>query len=298
VTRPPPIGVFAHARPRLLAATLEALARCDGFSGARVHVFCDAPTKEGASAAVTATERVAAGWCRRHRARLVRRATNHGLRNLTEGLTELCATEGAAISLEDDHLPAAAALRFLDRALVRYRDEDRVFQVCAYRPGGPLPSAPETFFLPFPMPIGWGTWQRAWDRFSWACPEAEHVLNRPALRRAFDLDGAYPAAALLARARAGTFHSYFIRWYCALFDAGGLALCTRDALVRNAGLDSGLHGHDDASGQRARFHNGAWSPAACADNWAFPATTSLDPAVLEALRTQLRRFAEAVTVAP
>lgn len=287
---PAPVAVFGHARPGLLETTLAALTRCDGFAGSRVHVFCDAPAGTADAAAVHATRRVAGDWCRRQGARLVCRTANRGLANLTDGVSELCADQGAVISLEDDHVPARTALSFLDRALARYRDEDAVFQVCAYRAGGPLAALPDTYFLPLPMPVGWATWQRAWQRFSWECPQAGALLADPGQRRAFDLDGAYPASALLARALAGEFNSYFIRWYCALFSAGALALCPRDSLVHNAGLTSGIHGHA-RSARRAGFHNGAWNPAAPVARWALPPEVRVDPAVLALLRAEISGFA-------
>lgn len=289
-SRPVPIAVFGHARPALLERTLHALTRCAGFDGTRVHVFCDAAAQESRLPGVEATRRVAAAWCREHRARLVRRPVNRGMGNLTDGISELCAEAGAAISVEDDHLLAPGALGLLDRALRRYEHDDAVLQVSAYRPGGPLPALPDTFFLPLPMPIGWGTWSRAWDRFSWECPAAPALLASDERRRAFDLDGAYPASALLAKALAGTFHSYFIRWYCAFFTAGGLALCPRHSLVRNAGLETGLHGHA-YSARRDTFHNGAWHPAAPAHHWAWPAATTADPAAVALVRGELHSYA-------
>jgi hypothetical protein len=288
--RPVPIAVFAHARPRLLATTLAALERCEGFLGARTHVYCDAPASEAAVPGVEAARRVAAAWCRRHGARVVRREANRGLRNVTDGIRELCASEGAVISLEEDHLPAVTMLAFLDRALGRYRDEEAVFQVCAYRAGGRLDGLPDAFFLPLPMPIGWGTWNRAWEWFSWECPEADAVLASAERRRAFDLDGAYPATTLLAQALAGRFDSYFIRWYCTIFNANGLALCPRDSLVLNAGLESGLHGHASSS-LRASFHNGAWNPHAQVADWALPPTIGVDSSALALLRGAIRRHA-------
>ncbi|MGH3783275.1 MAG: hypothetical protein ACRDRO_22325 [Pseudonocardiaceae bacterium] len=297
MTLPAPIAVFGHARPRLLATTLAALAHCHGFRGVRVHVFCDAPASEAEAPRAEASQRVAAAWCRRHGARLVRRSANQGLHNLTNGIDELCASEGAAISLEDDHIPAATALHFLDRALAHYQHDEAVFQVCAYRPGGRLAGTSDTFFLPLPMPVGWGTWNRAWERFSWECPEAGAVLTSPERRHAFDLGGAYPAALLLAQALAGEFNSYFIRWYCAVFSADALALCPRDSLVRNAGLGSGLHGHGPSE-RRAHFHNGAWNPQAPVENWRFPPVTAVDPTALALLRDALRCFGRPATVAP
>jgi hypothetical protein len=278
----PPVGVFAHRRADLLRDTLDALAACNGFRGARVHVYCDAASDADAARAV------AIEWCRRFGARLVLRDTNRGFRNITDGITELCDAEGWAISLEDDHCADRRVLEFLDHSLARYRDEPRVFQVAASLPGRPLPaSAPDTFFLPAPMAMGWGTWQRAWSHFSWEIEDA--VLAESDVRERFDLGGSYPATALLNRAQRGEFDSYFIRWYLAMFRAGGLALCSRRALVRNTGLGSGVHGMA-VSARREQFFNANWR----ADDsdphaWSLPDRIDVDPAMLahfmESLRT-------------
>lgn len=290
MSRLPPVAVFAHARPRHLAKTLAALARCDGFSGSRAHLFCDAPRSEAEEPRVAAVHRVAANWSRRYGARVVLRRENRGLRNVTDGIGELCAIEGAVISLEEDHRPATTALRFLDRALARYRHDSAVFQVCAYRAGGRVAELPDTFFLPMPMPVGWGTWQRAWEQFTWECNEAHSLLRNAERRRAFDLDGAYPAATLLARSLAGAFDSYFIRWYWTIFKARGLVLCPRDSVVFNTGLESGVHGHA-SSERRNSFHNGAFNPRARSDEWAFPPAIAVDPSAVILLRTAFKRYA-------
>jgi len=287
VTRPAAIAVFGYARPFFLSKTLTALEHCHGFRGQRVHVFCDAPSCEADLPGVEAAQMVASAWCRRHAARFVPRATNLGLRNITEGMNELCSSEGMAISFEDDHLPAPRALDFLDQALDRYQHDESVFQVSAYRPGRPMTGGPDMFFLPVPMPLGWGTWERAWTRFSWECADAHSILASSVLRQSFNLDGAYPAATLLTEALSGEFNSYFIRWYCAMFVANAVALCARDSLVHNIGLGSGLHGHA-RSERKARFHNGAWNPGAYVDEWTFPTTVEIDHNALALLRDDLR----------
>jgi hypothetical protein len=260
--------------------------RCDGFAGRRVHVFCDASDGDAVAPAAEQTAALARAWCRRHGARLVARSVHTGLRNVTDGISELVEAEGAAISLEEDHLPAPGFLGFVDAALTRFSAHDEVFAVAAYRPGTPLAAAPDTFFLPVPMPVGWATWRRAWHHFSWECPDAGNVLGDPVRRHAFDLDGSYPAAALLERALAGEFESYFVRWYLAVFLAGGSVLCTRDALVLNVGLDSGLHGRPTA--RSSGFHNGAWNPAFRPARWQLPQGTAIDAAVYAEICAALR----------
>jgi hypothetical protein len=264
----------------LLCQTLDALAACNGFRGSRVHLFCDA-APDGDTRAVADT------WCRRVGARLVLRETNRGFRNITDGITELCESEGWAISLEDDHFADRRLLEFLDRALLLYRDQPRVFQVAAAIPGMALPTdAPDAFFLPAPMATGWGTWRRAWSHFRWEIDDA--ALPNADARMQFDLGGSYPATTLLDRALHGEFDSYFIRWYLAMFRVGGLALCSRRALVRNAGLSSGVHGMM-VSPRREQFFNANWPPdASDPRGWRFPERIEADPSMYAHFTEALR----------
>jgi hypothetical protein len=286
-----PVAVFAFARRELLETTLDALARCDGFEGRRVHVFCDAPPDDGLAPAAEDVARTARRWCRRHRARVVLRQANLGIRNVSEGIGELAANEGAAVSLEEDHVPARGFLAFVDAGVERFAGHEDVFQIAAFTPGIRLAAAPDTFFLPVPMPAGWATWERAWRHFSWECSSAGDVLHDPVRRRTFDLDGSYAASALLERTLAGEFESYFVRWYLAVFLAGGRALCPRETLVFNTGLNSGLHRRP--SGRRSRFHNGAWNPEAQPSSWRLPSTTAVDEAVYAQICAGLRARASA-----
>jgi hypothetical protein len=268
---------------------LEALEHCAGFEARRVHVFCDGARSRAHEPSTGKAREVARRWCLRTGARLVVRPLNVGLRNMTDGITELCAEEGSAVSLEDDHLVEPSFLSFLDRALARYRDDERVFQVAAHRFGPPL-QAPPTFFLPWPMAAGWGTWSRAWARFTWDVGDARDILGHPRQRECFDQDGVYPASRLLERAIAGHFESYFIYWYVAVFRAGGLALCPRRSLVRNIGLEGGIHGSPGFASSRELLFNGAWSEDVADDPalWSLPSRVEVDVPALATLREFLR----------
>ncbi len=290
-----PIAVFAYDRPDMVEATLAALARCSGFSGGRVHVFCDASGRPEREAGVAATRRIAGAWCAAHGARLILREANLGFRSITEGVSELCAVAGSVISLEDDHLPEPGLLAFLDQGLAAYRHDERVFQIAGYRLGSGSAVLPETFFLPMPMPIGWATWERAWNHFRWDIGDQATLLDDPTRCLAFDLDGSYPASVLLRRALAGTFDSYFIRWYLAMFAADGLALCARDSLVLNQGLASGVHGRAKVSEARERFFNSGWSSSVKYGPWELPTHVAVDQTLYQRLCGELRERTQAAS---
>lgn len=289
----PAVGVFAYNRPDSLARTLGALEACSGFAGGRVHVFCDDAADESAREGVERTRAVADGWCRRTGGRVVRRTGNRGFKNLSDGVGELTAEFGSAISMDDDHEASPHLLAFLDRALAAYRDDSRVFQIAAYFPGVALPAdVGDTFFFPVPMSMAWGTWERAWSHFQWNIDEAgRQVLDDPAARRRFDLDDRYRSSRLLAKALSGEFNSYYIRWYLAMFLAGGLALCTRRSLVRNFGFTGGVH-PGPALPERETFFNGRWAGRDVdPSTWTLPDEVSVDRRIIDALCEGVRATA-------
>ncbi|MBL9005118.1 MAG: hypothetical protein JNJ46_12775 [Myxococcales bacterium] len=285
-----PIAVMGYDRPDALATAVASLTRCSGFAGRRVHLFCDAPEGPGSEAGVAQVRELARSFCDHYGARLVLRTQNLGFRNITQAMSELCSEHGCAVSIEDDLVLAPGFLSFIDGALATYAKDPRVFHVSGYTLGGVMPTAPTAFFLPVPMPWGWATWERAWRRFTWEAEGASRVLENPMARRAFDLDGAYPAAALLERTLAGRFESYFIRWYLAMFLAGGLALCPRVSLVENRGASSGVHARQGAGlDRRRRYLSGSMPDGekpAPAKGLTWPRTVAVDAESL----TQLRSF--------
>jgi hypothetical protein len=282
------VAVFAYQRASLLEATLNSLERCDGFRGRFVHIYCDAPRTDNDASNVDATRRVAAEWARRTGARSILRPANLGLHNLVDGISELSSTEGAAASIEEDHVVSPDILLFLGRALQAYSTHEEVFQVCGYIFGAPLRDCPDTFFLPMPMPSGWATWDRAWRYFSWE-PAPASLLEIAQRRSEFDFGGDYPATLLLERALRGDFESYFIRWYLAMFLRHGIALCSRRSLIWNTGLSSGLHG--PLTAKRDDFFNGAWAPTSAHSNasrWRLPHEVKVNDEMFRRVRQTLR----------
>ncbi len=286
---PPPIAVFAYNRPDSLLKTLDFLERCAGFAGSRLHVFCDDASDEETRPAIEATRRSAANWCRPRGAHVVLRDGRRGFRNLSDGVGELCADFGCAISLDDDHESSPHLLTFLDRALHVYRDNEKVYQVAGYFPGAILPDdCPDAFFFPSPMSMAWGTWHRAWSRFKWDIAEdGRRVLMDADLRRRFDLNDRYPTSQLLARALTGDFDSYFIRWYLAMFLGGGQGLCTKHSLVRNFGYTGGIH-PGPATREREVFFNGRWNGEVDPSTWVLPTEVAPDEDIMTRLCEAVR----------
>jgi ubiquinone/menaquinone biosynthesis C-methylase UbiE len=242
VTTLAPIAVFLYRRPDHARAALESLLRCPEAAASQFYVYCDAAKTPDLVSAVAATRRVAHELA--PDAVFVERERNHGLaRSIIDGVSSLVEEHGRVIVVEDDLEVAPGFLSFMNRALERYRDDDVVMSVSGYQFPLDPPLDIDSTILALPTSWGWATWARAWRHFDAAATGYASLRRDRALRRRFDLDGAYPYHAMLARQQRGQVDSWAIRWYLSIFMRGGLNVFPGRTLVKNTGFDgSGTHG--------------------------------------------------------
>ena len=238
---PAPVALFVYQRPDHTARTIAALKGCDGFAATPVTVFADGAKGEADRAAVEAVRALVAAEL--PTAMLVAAPANQGLaRSIIAGVDRIIAAHGQVIVLEDDLIVAPDFLTFMNAALDRYADDERVMQVSGY-----LPRVARRFdaaiFLPQTSSWTWATWQRAWRAFEAAPSATERLATDAALRRRFNRQGTYDYARALTRQMRGETDSWAIRWYWSVFKAGGLTLYPPQTLAANIGFDgSGTHG--------------------------------------------------------
>ncbi len=171
-------------------------------------------------------------WC--GRVEIVEADRNLGLaRSVVSAVTDLCERHGRVIVLEDDLLVARGFLAYMNEALRRYADEERVMSISGHT-FDVGPPEPRAVFLPLATTWGWATWGRAWARYQ-DRPRGVERLDAPGFRRSFDLDGTYDYAAMLRAQIAGHVDSWGIRWWWSVHDHGGLGLFPRASLVKNIG---------------------------------------------------------------
>ncbi len=244
----PPIGVFAYNRPRHLRTCLEAIRRSEAYAASQypLFIFCDAPKHAGHAAAVEETQLVAKQW---PAAQVIVREHNQGFHNITEGIAFLCKTYGRAIIIEDDVMIAPDFLPFLTQALDRYQEDSRVFMISGFMYFDAHPLRPETFFLPSSFIWGWGTWERAWQQFSWGSEGWEAFLQSKKNRREFDCLGTAPFSKMLRKAMQGECNTWDIQWMYAIARAQGLCLYPSQTLTWNCGVGGGTHGNNSTHDQ-------------------------------------------------
>ena len=170
---------------------------------------------------------------------VIRRKENLGLANsIVRGVTETIETFGKIIVLEDDIVPKKGFLEFMNQALSRYKKNPRVFQVAGFRPPRKSKGG-NAEFSRLTTSWGWGTWRRAWQKYS-----AKPIISKRFKNEihVFNHKDSYPFYQLLQDAVNGCSQSWAIRWYYACYKKHGFAIYPPTSYVENIGFDgSGQH---------------------------------------------------------
>jgi hypothetical protein len=242
VILPAPIIIFVYARVTHALRTIESLLRNTLASDSDLIVYSDAartPQKQAAVDEVRAYLKTITGF---RSVTIHHRPHNFGLaKSIIEGVTAVLKDHERVIVLEDDMVTSQHFLTYMNEALDRFANDDRVASIHGYV--YPVKQTlPEAFFLPGADCWGWATWRRAWAHFN---PDGQHLLDelrRRKLTNAFDFNGAYPYSKMLEGQIKGGNDSWAVRWYASAFLAGKLTLYPGRSLVHNIGNDSsGTH---------------------------------------------------------
>ena len=280
-----PVAVFAYRRPDHLRNTLASLMRCEGFAESPVIVYCDGPRDDSETASVMATRELARSMLG-DRAEYHLSKANLGLsRSVIAGVSDTVGRFGRVIVVEDDLELNPAFLTFMNQALDRYADDEKVFQISGYQFDVPeLNAAHSALFLPLTVSWGWSTWKRAWDQFDPLASGWQALCTDKNLRRRFNLDGCYGYATMLVRQMEGQLDSWAVRWYWSVLKVNGLVLFPPVSLVSNHGFDgSGTHGR----GWLRKFSKGrAGLPSSDIE---LPASVILESELYAHVKTALRQ---------
>lgn len=232
-----PIALFIYKRPEHTRRTIEALKRCPEFSESPVFVFSDGPCQASDEQAVQATRIVARDLLQSH-ASFFESSVNRGLaKSIIAGVTKICTDHGRTIVVEDDLTVSTHFLNYMNVALQRYAEDERVMQISGYMHPLKLEAKTDAIFLPYTSSWGWATWDRAWRHFDSQMRNYKRLREDSELRRAFNLGGSYPYFEMLDRQLNGQIDSWAIRWYLSVFLQKGLVLHPVRSLVIHEGFD-------------------------------------------------------------
>jgi Glycosyl transferase family 2 len=239
-----PIALFVYNRPQHTRQTVEALQINSLAGDSDLIIFADAPKTNQQAEAVREVRQYIHQVDGFKSVTIIEQETNFGLaKSIIDGVTTIVNERGRIIVLEDDLIVTPHFLDYMNRALDKYEREQKVVQISGYMFPVKLEIEEDALFLPLTTSWGWATWKRAWDLFDPDAKGYARVKADSALRKSFNLDGAYDYFSMLEAQLAGRVDSWAVRWQLSAFLMGGLTLYPRHSLVVNSGFDgSGTHG--------------------------------------------------------
>ena len=235
-----PIALFTYCRAEHARITVESLLRNKEAAESDLYIFSDGPKTDEKRKAVEKNREyihTITGFKSIH---IVEHEKNLGLANsLISGISEVVNKYGRVIVVEDDLILSTYFLQFMNEALEKYKDEDRVTAISAFL--NPVDcQAPETFFLRYFACWGWATWKRGWDLMNL---DTKELLKKIRFKtREFNIGGWGGFYGTLYCQKVGLVDSWAVRFYASSFLANKLVLYPGHSLTIQNGLDgSGTH---------------------------------------------------------
>jgi hypothetical protein len=241
-----PIALFVYNRPEHMRRTISYLQKNLLADESRLFIFSDAPKTEADKIKVDEVRLLIKEVTGFKSVKIVERKSNLGLaESIISGVTQLVNEYDKVIVFEDDLLSSPYTLQYLNEALTRYKNEDKVMHIGAYLYNIDKKGLPQTFFFRAATSWGWATWARAWKDFE---PDVDVLLKQFDKKKSgeFSIDDTMNFWKQLQGYKAGKNDSWAIRWYASIFLKGGLTLNPTVSLVHNIGNDgSGVHSNKE-----------------------------------------------------
>ena len=164
-----PVILFAYNRPELFKQTLKSLSENELAKDAMVFIFCDGPKPDATieqMEKISAVRRIAGEikWCRE--LHVIESEHNKGLAaSIISGVSQVIYKYDKAIIIEDDVLVSPYFLKFMNDALRKYENEEKVLSIGSWNYFVSTETPKHNFFLRYPDSIAWATFKRSWDLF-------------------------------------------------------------------------------------------------------------------------------------
>ncbi len=248
-----PCVIFAFNRPNKLKRVLEALRTQDIDC---LIVFVDGPRDDADVELVERCRTIAreVDWVSKE---LHFSKQNRGLPGLSDNISMVLNVYKSAIFIEDDCLPLPGFYSFMRQALFRYQAEKKVFSIGGYQP------LLHKHFKDYPYSLvsvwrflcwGWATWQDRWKLVSPYLSEYWKLFD--GLENVPDVAG--DDLPVMAKACAqGRERTWAVQVAISTLWLKMVHLLPTRGLIRNIGLESGVHGRGNLSHiHNANLYNG------------------------------------------
>lgn len=249
-----PIALFTYNRADHTRRAVESLLQNAEAKDSDLFIFSDGAKNEKAIKGVEDNRKYIHTVTGFKTITIIEREKNWGLANsLIAGITDVINKYGRVIVVEDDLIVSPYFLKYMNDALEKYKDDDRVSSISGFIPNVKA-ELPNTFFLRYFECWGWATWDRAWKLLN---TDTKYLLRKVRMRTYdFNFDGSCGLYGILYCQKVGSVDSWYIRLYASFYLANKLTLFPGHTLVTNEGFDgSGTHCKKEAESSSAIFYD-------------------------------------------
>lgn len=231
-----PICLFVYKRLDLTIKTVTSLKGNLYANESDLFIFSDAPKNDEDQLLVLEVRKYIKSIVGFKSVKIIERENNLGLaESIISGVTEVINQYGKVIVLEDDLLTSKYFLKYMNEALDKYENENKVINIHGYI--FPVKTQlPGTFFLRGADCWGWATWKRAWVTFEKNEKKLLDEIIEKKLEFNFDHQGVTNNIKMLKRQIKGDVDSWAIRWHASTFLQNKLTLYPGKSLVNNIGM--------------------------------------------------------------
>ncbi len=247
-----PIALFVYNRPDHTQKTLWALSKNHLANQSSLYIFSDGPKANEQDSNLEKIKKVrevikSQKWC--GKVQIIESKKNKGLANsIISGINQVFQEHKSIIVLEDDLETSSSFLTYMNKALNKYVNENKVFQISGFNFfSNKEDQNKEAYFLPLTTTWGWATWKSKWEKIDFECADYVDLVENKNLAFRFNMNGSYGYSNMLIRQMKtnGRFDSWGIRYYWSVFKFNGLILYPDYSLVTNFGWD-GTGKHNDS----------------------------------------------------
>lgn len=247
-----PIVLFAYNRPKHLKQTIKALIANYQAKHSELFIYIDGAKDNLTKIQLEDIQEVRDYLALLHSANrtehffqsihITQREYNFGLADsIIQGVSEIIGKYGKAIILEDDILTSPVFLDYMNAALEKYKNEPKVWNICAWSyPINPQ-NLGDCYFWRSPHCWGWASWADRWQHFKRDTQWALENFSQEDIEY-INIDGtAHYFEQLLANHR-GEIKTWAIFYYLLAYKHNALSLCPDVSYIKQIGFDgSGVH---------------------------------------------------------
>ena len=254
-----PIVLFVYNRPRHTKTTIEYLKNNNLANLSELFIFSDSSKTKVDKNKVNKVRSIIKNVSGFKRVEIIKRKKNYGLaKNIICGINKIFKTYKTAIILEDDIETSKYFLRFMNKALLKYKKNPNIWHISGWN----YPIDQKTkrnikdkvFFWKIMNCWGWATWEDRWKFYKKNPNELIKNWNKEKIKR-FNLEGNYDFWKQVQNNYKKISNTWAIFWMTTIFEKNGYCLNPVSSYVFNSGNDNSGQNTRDTIDYSSRLNN-------------------------------------------